>query len=192
MSALAHYTMSREDAREITDRIQRTAGKLWTLLLEAHEGRAWDALGYESWREYAQTEFSMSQSQAYRLLDAGRVIVAIEEATGSPFGEITEVEARDIKPHLTAVTDEVRERVAAGEDGHQVVREVIGRTRDEEREHADMVRRFTKGLEQFAIGWIYIQSIGHHEHRDEILSKASQPAREAVAEFEQHYGRHQR
>lgn len=193
MSAVTHYVMSRQEARDRTDAIKRMADRLWTALLEVHEGRAWEALGYPSWREYAQTEFNMSQSQAYRLLDAGKVLREIEDAAGSPMGElINERATRDIKPHLEAVKDEVRERVDSGEDPHIVVPEVIERTRDEAREHADMVRRFIKGLDQFAVGWIYIQSIGHHEHRDELLAKADPLTREAVEEFESRFGRVQR
>lgn len=59
------------------------------LTLDAYERKAWQVLGYASWREYAKTEFSMGQSHAYRLLDQGRVIRALEEAAGiSPMGEI--------------------------------------------------------------------------------------------------------
>ncbi len=35
-----------------------------------------------------------------------------EAAAGSPMGELTEREARDLKPHLAEVTEAVREAVA--------------------------------------------------------------------------------
>ena len=40
------------------------------LLLDLHEREGWRALGYESWRECAAAEFSLTQSRAYQLLDA--------------------------------------------------------------------------------------------------------------------------
>jgi hypothetical protein len=69
-----------DEARALTDEIKGATERLYALLLQAHEGRAWSALGYDSWRDYAMTEFGMSQSRAYQLLDQGRVIQAIEAA----------------------------------------------------------------------------------------------------------------
>src|SRR5687768_8036370 len=79
--------LSADEARALTDRIKDAADQLWTLLLEAHEGRAWEALGYTSWRDYAKSEFGIGQSHAYRLLDQGRVIRAVAAAANSPIGE---------------------------------------------------------------------------------------------------------
>lgn len=98
-------------ARVLTDRIRRRAEDLWADLVEAHDRRAWQALGYSSWREYAQTEFGMSQSRAYQLLDAGRVQAALTEAASSTSVELTEAAARDIKPNLSVVTGKVRDAV---------------------------------------------------------------------------------
>jgi hypothetical protein len=119
-------------ARVLTDRIKSAAEDLWALLLEAHERQAWRALGYSSWRTYAMSEFGMSQSYAYRLLDQGRVMREIEAAAGSPMGEIvTEREARDIKPHLVEVTEQIRERVAdEPERAKEIVDEVVTETRE--------------------------------------------------------------
>jgi hypothetical protein len=70
--------LSEADARLLTDEIKSTTEKLYALLLRAHEGEAWAALGYASWRDYAMTEFQMSQSKAYHLLDLGRAIRVLE------------------------------------------------------------------------------------------------------------------
>ncbi|MEO8520040.1 MAG: hypothetical protein ABI603_01680 [Acidobacteriota bacterium] len=108
--------LTREDARILTDRIKHAAEHLYQLLLEAHEQEAWRALGYPSWREYAAIEFGKSQSYLYRLLDQGRVLRALEQAAGSPIGEIvSEHVARQIKPHLAVVTSEIVERIKNGE-----------------------------------------------------------------------------
>ncbi|MGH3499335.1 MAG: DUF5131 family protein [Nocardioidaceae bacterium] len=81
MSEIARCTG--EAARELTDRIKSAAEDLYALLLEAHEGQAWSALGYDSWRDYAMTEFGMGQSRAYQLLDQARIIREIEAASDS-------------------------------------------------------------------------------------------------------------
>lgn len=92
MSALTsnNSLLNADEARALTDEIKGTTERLYALLLRAQEGRAWSALGYGSWREYAMTEFQMSQSHAYRLLDQARVIEAIEAAP--PVIEIEQVE----------------------------------------------------------------------------------------------------
>lgn len=110
------------EARELTDRIRTAAESLSSLLLEAYSRGAWAALGYASWREYATEELSISQSRAYQLLDQAKVMAAITEAAGvSTSVEITEAAAREIKPHLAAVTEEIRSRVEAGEEPEAAV-----------------------------------------------------------------------
>lgn len=147
-----------DEARALTERIRSTADALWALLLEAHERRAWAALGYGSFVDYAEAEFGMGHSHAYRLLDQGRVVREIEAAVAeaiphSPDGEwgdpapvdvdadpvplvptITEAEARDIKPHLAEVTDAIRDRLAEADDPEPaeittIVREEVDRAR---------------------------------------------------------------
>lgn len=122
-------SMSADEARQITDRIRNTAEALHALLLEAHERRAWEAMGYPSWRAYAKCEFNMGQSHAYRLLDQGRVIKALAEATNSPIGEtlINESTARQIKPQLALVTAKVRERLDAGDEPEKAITHSVGK-----------------------------------------------------------------
>jgi hypothetical protein len=127
--------LSAEDARALTDRIKTTAERLLSLLLEAHERRAWEALGYDSWRTYAVAEFGMSKSRAYQLLDQAKVLREIEAAAGSTDVELTEAEARDIKPMLGEVAAEIRERVAEGppEQVADVVKSVVKEQRSRRR-----------------------------------------------------------
>jgi hypothetical protein len=129
-TAIVAAELTEIEARTLTDRIKQTTDQLWRLLLEAHERKAWAALGYQSWRHYALNEFNMGQSHAYRLLDQGRVIRALEQAAGSPVGEIvTERLARDLKPRIELVTDEIETRIAAGEESIDVVSNVISKAR---------------------------------------------------------------
>lgn len=101
-------------ARQLTDRIKSAADQLWALLLQAHESKAWTALGYKNWRDYAVAEFSVSQSRAYQLLDQAVVVTAIQEAANSTMVEISERAAREIKPVIREVAKEISAKVAAG------------------------------------------------------------------------------
>lgn len=85
-----------DEARSLTDEIRGATERVFRLLLRAYEGNAWQALGYGSWRDYAMTEFGMSQSHAYRLLDQGRVVREIEDAAVAAQGELSETESSPI------------------------------------------------------------------------------------------------
>ncbi|MGW2869932.1 hypothetical protein [Kitasatospora sp. NPDC001225] len=45
----------------------------------AHRARVWTALGYGGWAAYASTEFGVSRSTSYRLLDLAAAAEAIED-----------------------------------------------------------------------------------------------------------------
>jgi hypothetical protein len=66
------------EARRLTDQVKHEAQELWTKLVRLYEGGAHTALGYESWAAYMGAEFGVGQSRAYQLLDAGRVVAAID------------------------------------------------------------------------------------------------------------------
>lgn len=117
MSAVvATAPLSKPQARKITDQINAKSGELWALLKEANDRQAWAALGYKSWRDYAVSEFSVSQSRAYQLLDQAGVVTAIQEAANSTMVEISERAAREIKPAIREVAKEIKAKVAAGAD----------------------------------------------------------------------------
>lgn len=95
---LAKVLLNPDEARSLTDRIKARSEELWHLLLKAYEGGAHTALGYESWGAYFEAEYGGGKSQAYRVLDAGRVVKAIEGH--SPTGERVPNErvARELAP----------------------------------------------------------------------------------------------
>jgi hypothetical protein len=128
-------------ARELTDRIKASANQLWILLLEAHERRAWIALGYASWAAYVRAEFRISRSRSYQLIDQGRVIRALRSVSTSV--DISEAQARDLKPRLVEVTETVRSRLAAGaaENVAYAVEQVV----KEERQRGVSHRLATRG-----------------------------------------------
>jgi hypothetical protein len=66
------------------------------LILEAHDRRAWQALGYPTWQQYVKKEFNLSRSRSYQLLDRARVQQALLAAgvdaaamRGTPFEDFT-------------------------------------------------------------------------------------------------------
>lgn len=126
-------SMTPAEARSLTETIKASVDTLWTLLRESYDREAWRALGYGSWREYATTEFGMSKSRAYQLLDQARVIAAIADASDSTDVEITEAAARDLKPVLQEAVAAVKEAVAdapSPEQKQERVRQALDDLRD--------------------------------------------------------------
>lgn len=136
---------STEEARDLTDRIKQHAEALWELLLEAHDRGAWRALGYSTWADYVAGEFDMSRSRSYQLLDQGRAVKAIQSATGVQdpgHVPLNSEAAQDIKPHLTDVTNDVRERVdnepePSNDRVQEIVNETVDRYRDVAKREAE-------------------------------------------------------
>src|SRR6266545_3073692 len=111
---LERVPLTMAEAKHLTEEIRLVADQLWTLLLEAHERHAWKVLGYPSWDQYVAVEFEMSRSRSYQLLDQGRVIRAIADAaevsTLVDKIDIPERVARELKPDLAAVAEDIRAR----------------------------------------------------------------------------------
>jgi hypothetical protein len=119
-------------ARDLTDRIKIAVIRFCSLLLEAHERRAWVALGYPSWESYIRTEFHLSRSRSYEILDHGRVLRALEAATGvSGIPDISPYAAAQIKPYLVEVTESIRARTSGAPPSTvaQVARQVVSEVR---------------------------------------------------------------
>jgi hypothetical protein len=107
------HPLSDVAARQLTERIRSAARRTCLLLLEAHQRRAWLALGYRSWEQYVRREFDMSRRRSYELLDQGRVVQAIQLAARlrEP-PAISAYAALQIKAQLPAVTEAVRQCAA--------------------------------------------------------------------------------
>jgi hypothetical protein len=109
----ATETLDESGARDLTEEIKDATRQVCLLLHEAHQGRAWLALGYASWEAYVQAEFSLSRSRSYELLDQSRVIRTLMAAAGtSGTPEISAYCATQVKPYLPEMIDEVRVRTA--------------------------------------------------------------------------------
>jgi hypothetical protein len=88
--------LSREEARDLTDRARRQAAALWRTLLRLYEGGGHLALGYSSWGAYFAAEFGGSRGQGYRLLRAARVEAEVSVHVDTR--EMTEAHARVLAP----------------------------------------------------------------------------------------------
>lgn len=104
-----------DEARALTDQIKDTAAVLWELIVAAYHGRAWIALGYESWDVYCIREFGSSRLRIPReerpdmvcsLRQAGLSIRAIASATGidkntvqADLAQVSEIHTPDEPPN---------------------------------------------------------------------------------------------
>jgi hypothetical protein len=79
--------MTKSCARDLTDRIKTAVDDVAEMLHRAHEGRAWTALGYQSWKEYCTAEFAMSERHSYRLLDFVEIKNVLTDQLVSPKSE---------------------------------------------------------------------------------------------------------
>jgi hypothetical protein len=127
-------------ARQLTDKIKATTTDLCRLLVEAHDRKAWKALGYKSWAQYVTVEFHLSRQHVYRMLDRALVIDEIRataelspagDTDGVPSIDLTEREARDIKPHLAVVKAEIANAIVdtAEADRPAIVKRIVQKHR---------------------------------------------------------------
>jgi hypothetical protein len=124
--------LNEEGARALTERIRNATQHVCMLLMEAHEGRAWSALGYRTWERYVKREFGLSRSRSYELLDQGRVIAELRGAAGmSEIPDISAYAAVQIKPYLGEVARCIRERTSRQTGEH--VRDIIGEVVQQQR-----------------------------------------------------------
>ena len=95
------------------------------------------AMGYNTFEEYVKTEFDISRSRAYQLLNLSNTIKAIEEVVpdGAEF-KVTEAQARDIKAILPKVVEDIENEIELNEDAdaNEVVNNVINEAREELKE----------------------------------------------------------
>lgn len=141
---LSSPPLNEAEALELTERIRNTTNLLWVLIKRAHAGKAYLALGYTSFEEYARTEFDISRSYAYKLLNQANVIEAIEAVVpeGTEFS-LTAGQAADIKPVLPAMLATIEERASdlapseAGQMIEDVMREDLARRKAEAEEETE-------------------------------------------------------
>lgn len=145
--------MTKEKARDLTNRIRKAVDNLWELLIEAHETKAWKMLGYDTWAEYVNAEFSMSRARSYQIIDQGRVIQALREAAcdlstngRQNEADVSERDARDLKADLPEIVAEIKDRVAQGENPRQAVAETVNAKREQKAEKREPAQASPRGL----------------------------------------------
>lgn len=60
--------MNADEAHAITHKIKAYAKSICFLVREAHDGKAWEPLGFETWEAYTLEEFGMSRQRAHQLI----------------------------------------------------------------------------------------------------------------------------
>ena len=125
MSALER-DLTKPEAKLLTTWIKHDLEAAWEKIAYAHAHQVHKVLGYSAWKKYVEKEFGVSERHSYRLLDQGKVLTAIAEATSTdPRVSITERQARRIKPHLEEVVTEIKERISGGEEPEKVVGDTV-------------------------------------------------------------------
>ncbi|MEX1118777.1 MAG: hypothetical protein WEB60_08280 [Terrimicrobiaceae bacterium] len=108
-------------ARDLTDRINKTSEDLAGMLQRAHDGKAWQALGYATWNDYVAGELKFSKQQSFRLLDMANIRKELAE---SPIGDsiplpTKEAVTRELKKVDPAKRPKVYEVAVVANDGKE-------------------------------------------------------------------------
>lgn len=138
---------SKSKAREVTEAIKYVAVATHALLYEAFTYKAHKALGYDTWAEYVSTEFDMSKSRSYQLINQAETIKLIEEHT--PEGtnvKLTEAQVRDLKSELPRITEVIGKETSemSPEEAEDFINDLITQERDQVKEDQAALERKKK------------------------------------------------
>lgn len=126
-----------DSAREITERIKTTTNVLYMLVKRAHAGKAYTALGYDSFEKYVREEFNFSKVYAYRLINQANFIEAIEAKLPSGTQvHVSEPVSTKLKKVLPELLEEIEERIEGVEDPDDagaVIEDIIREKREEQK-----------------------------------------------------------
>ncbi len=140
--AIDKSPLNNEQAKQITHSIRDAAEVIWILIARAHAGKAWKALGYDSWEDYVKSEFNMSRSRSYQLLDQAKVISEIQSALpqGSEV-KISEAAARELKVVLEEAVPEIRKATEGldPKEAEKVTEEILAKYREKAHEDVNPV-----------------------------------------------------
>lgn len=132
--------LTKEQAVEITARIKTTTNLLYMLIKRAHAGKAYEALGYRTFKDYIAGEFQFSTVYAYRLLNQANFIEAIEAKvpTGTEV-RISEPVSKELKHVLPELLEEIEDKTTGleADDAGAVIEDIIRERREREREAAE-------------------------------------------------------
>jgi hypothetical protein len=116
--------LTEDEARALTVQIQRTSVRLWLLVTEAHDRKAHQALGYDTWADYVRAELKMSESRSYQFLDTGHVMKALASAGVNleAFNPPPVRVVNRVKDRLTEVRKTAEQAVRKGESVDKAIR----------------------------------------------------------------------
>lgn len=121
--------MPREEARALVDEALTVGERFHDLLLRIQEGRAWESLGYGSWRELAVAEFGVSKTRAYELVTHAKIVREIEAGADSAMAEKpNERQSRELAKVPEGERAEVWQRVVVETEGKptaKAIREAV-------------------------------------------------------------------
>jgi hypothetical protein len=128
--------MTKNAARELTEQIKATATATYVLIHRAHENKVWVSLGYTSWESYVTSEFDMSKSRSYQLINQAKVVEAIKDVV--PDGtrvSLTEAQARDVEKALPKITNRIKKATQnqSPDEASATVDNVVNESRKETR-----------------------------------------------------------
>jgi hypothetical protein len=116
-----HPALTASEARKLTDDINTQAEKLRHNLLRFFNGKGWQALGYESFREWADKEFRYGFQHAYKLVGVAEVEenISLIEGTDISVGinagkQFKKLEAPALQAEAYRIAKEIAE--TTGED----------------------------------------------------------------------------
>lgn len=131
--------LTEEEARQLTTTIQHLTVQTWILLSEAHERKAWAALGYETWKDYVTIELKMSESRSFQILDTAKIMKAVAQAGVERVEAIEPPPARvvqKLKDDLPAVKRAVKSAVKKEISVEDALRDLAKKRTAEAREAA--------------------------------------------------------
>lgn len=133
--------LTQDEALELTEAIQSTVTAVYVMLWRAHQGKAYKALGYDTWEEYVRERFDFSVRKSYRLLDLAQTVKAIEEAAPEDTEvHLTSAQVQDIKRELPRVTARVRTETEGKtpEESTHIIGSIVDETRAEVKEQKNV------------------------------------------------------
>lgn len=106
-------------------------------LTEIRDGKLYRET-HGTFEAYCRERWQISRPRAYEIMNQAMVSIELHEAAGlsdaSDMSDVSTRDARAIKPHLALVTEEIRERVEAGEEPEAAVQAVVKEHRERRRE----------------------------------------------------------
>lgn len=105
----AKARMPRAEARACLATARQALHDARLQLLELYERQGWHALGYQSWREFCEHEFTVSTRHLYRLIAAAQVERDVTH--GSPSDETPAIPERQLRELARVDTAEIRREI---------------------------------------------------------------------------------